>query len=231
MNVQGLIGKKIGMTQLFQDNGTLIGVTVIQAGPCTVTQVRTPARDGHQAVQLGYQETGRVSVKDGQTLKRALGNRSVRPLSLPEAGHLKGVGRLFRHLREFPLEDLGTVQIGQDLDASIFQVGDQVDITGTSKGRGFAGVVKRHHFKGGPKTHGQSDRHRAPGSIGATTYAGRVFKGLKMAGHYGNERVTTQNLEVVRVEPERSLLFVWGAVPGPSKGLLLIRKAVKRQGN
>ena len=205
--IEGLLGYKLGMTRIFRDDGTVVPVTVIQAGPCWVVQVLTPERDGYSAVQLGFGTKKRVNK--------------------PMRGHLKGLGN-FRHLREFKILDgAEQVAVGQKVDVTIFKPGDLVDVTGTSKGRGFAGVVKRHGFAGGPKTHGQSDRWRAPGSIGATTDPGRVIKGLRMAGHMGHERVTAQNLEVVRVDPERNLLFVKGAVPGPTKGLLMVRHAVK----
>ncbi len=205
--IEGLLGYKLGMTRIFREDGTVVPVTVIQAGPCWVVQVRTPERDGYSAVQLGFDTKKRVNK--------------------PMRGHLKGLGNL-RHLREFKvLDGADQVAVGQKVDVTIFKPGDLVDVTGTSKGRGFAGVVKRHGFAGGPKTHGQSDRWRHPGSIGANTDPGRVIKGLRMAGHMGHERVTVQNLEVVRVDPERNLLFVKGAVPGPPKGLLMIRHAVK----
>ena len=193
------------MTQVFRENGTMASVTAIQAGPCTVTQIRTPGRDGYSAVQLGFGEKRR--------------------LNKPEQGHLKGMDKLFRYLREISAQELGDVQVGQEVDVSLFSPGDLVVVTGTSKGRGFTGVVKRHGFAGGPKTHGQSDRQRAPGSIGSTTYPGRVLKGTRMAGHSGNARVTVKNLEVVQVDPERHLLLIKGAVPGASRGLLIIRKA------
>ncbi len=205
--IEGLLGYKLGMTRVFREDGTVVPVTVIQAGPCWVVQVRTPERDGYSAVQLGF-----------DTKKR---------LNKPMRGHLKGLGNL-RHLREFKvLDGADQVTVGQKVDVTIFKPGDLVDVTGTSKGRGFAGVVKRHGFAGGPKTHGQSNRWRAPGSIGANTDPGRVIKGLRMAGHMGHQRVTVQNLEVIRVDAERNLLFVKGAVPGPRKGLLMIRHAVK----
>ncbi|MER3448805.1 MAG: 50S ribosomal protein L3 [Chloroflexota bacterium] len=205
--IEGLLGYKLGMTRVFREDGTVLPVTVIQAGPCWVVQVRTPERDGYSAVQLGFDTKKRVNK--------------------PMRGHLKGLGNL-RHLREFKLLDgAERVTVGQRVDVTLFKPGDLVDVTGTSKGRGFAGVVKRHGFAGGPKTHGQSNRWRAPGSIGANTDPGRVIKGLRMAGHMGHQRVTVQNLEVIRVDPERNLLFVKGAVPGPRKGLLLIRHAVK----
>ncbi|MDY6917105.1 MAG: 50S ribosomal protein L3 [Chloroflexota bacterium] len=204
--ISGIIGRKIGMTQVFQENGTVEAVTAIEAGPCFVTQVRRVERDGYDAVQLGF-----------GTAKR---------LNEPEKGHLKNVG-LLKHLREFKASDIDSVEVGQKVDVGMFQAGDLVDVTGTSKGRGFAGVVKRHHFGGGPKTHGQSDRHRAPGSIGATTTPGRVFKGLRMAGHMGNVRVTVKRLKVVEADPERNLLLVRGAVPGAKNGLVAVRKLAR----
>lgn len=199
----GILGKKLGMSQIFAPQGSLMGVTVVEAGPCVITQVRQLQTDGYTAIQLGF----------GQP----------RRLNKPERGHLKGMGE-FRHLREFRVEDPSPFQVGQRVEVGEFQPGERVEVTGISKGKGFAGGVKRHHFAGGPKTHGQSDRWRAPGSIG-TTGAGRVLKGKKMAGHMGDMRVTTKNLEVVRVEPERHLLFLLGAVPGGKNGLLLIRRA------
>lgn len=223
--IQGILGRKIGMTQVFAEDGRVVPVTVVEAGPCTVTQVRTRERDGYEAVQLGYEEVGRV---DPDTpLKEQKRQGRLKRVTLPEAGHLRRVGILFRHLREVPVEGLGEVQVGQRVTVEIFRPGEQVDVTGRSKGRGFTGVVKRHGFAGGPKTHGQSDRHRAPGSVGATTFPGRTLPGLRMAGHWGDERVTVRNLEVVRVDPERNLLFLKGAVPGPRNGLLIIRKAKK----
>jgi len=200
---QGMIGRKIGMTQLFREDGEVV-VTAIEAGPCFVTQVKTEAKDGYSAVQLGFGETKR--------------------LNSPQKGHLKDVGQL-RYLREFDVEDVKSVQVGQRIDVDMFKTGDLIDVIGVSKGKGFAGVVKRHHFAGGPKTHGQSDRHRAPGSIGATTSPGRVLKGTRMAGRMGNRRVTARNLKVINVDLAHHLLLVKGAVPGAKKGLLLIKKA------
>ena len=201
--IQGLIGRKLGMAQLFQDDGEVV-VTAIEAGPCFITQVKTEAKDGYNAVQLGFGEDKR--------------------LNSPKKGHVKEIGQL-KHLREFQVEDVKSVQVGQKIDADMFKPGDLINVVGISKGKGFAGVVKRHHFAGGPKTHGQSDRHRAPGSIGATTSPGRVFKGLRMAGHMGDRRVTERNLKVINVDLKRHLLLVRGAVPGARKGLLLIKKA------
>ncbi len=204
--VNGLLGRKIGMTQIFAPDGTVVPVTAIELGPCWVTQIRTPERDGYEAVQIGFGETKR--------------------LNKPARGHLKGLPPL-KYLREVKPAEGAEVQVGQRLDVALFKAGDLVDVTGTSKGKGFAGVVKRHHFRGGPKTHGQSDRHRAPGSSGATTTPGRVLKGTRRAGHMGNERVTVQALEVVQADPERNLLLVKGAVPGANQGLVLVRRSVK----
>jgi large subunit ribosomal protein L3 len=204
--ISGIIGRKIGMTQIFRENRRVEAVTAIEAGPCFVTQVKRFDKDGYDAVQLGF-----------GTAKR---------LNLPEKGHLKKVG-LLQHLREFEVSDIDSIEVGQRVDASIFEPGDLVDVTGISKGKGFAGVVKRHHFAGGPKTHGQSDRHRAPGSIGSTTTPGRVFKGLRMAGHMGDERVTVRRLKVVEADPERNLLLVQGAVPGAKMGLVTIKKSIR----
>lgn len=201
----GIIGRKLGMTQLFRENAKAEAVTVIEAGPCMVTQVKTAAREGYNAVQLGYGQAKR--------------------LKSPQRGHLKKLGE-FKYLREFRLEDAEPVEVGQKIDVSLFKTGDRVDVSGISKGKGFAGVVKRHHFAGGPKTHGQSDRHRAPGSIGASASPGRVWKGVRMAGHMGNERVTVRNLEVLEADLERNRLLVKGAVPGATHGLLLIKKTV-----
>ena len=208
MTVQGLIGKKIGTTQVFRDNGVADCVTAIQVAPCTVTQIKTSDGDGYESVQLGTEP--------------------VRRADQPKQGHLKPVGKLLRHLREFGVDDVSQVELGQEFDVSLFQPGDKVDATGLSKGRGFAGGVKRYNFKGGPKTHGQSDRHRAPGSIGAGTSPGRVVKGHKMAGHMGDARVTAQNLEVVSVDPERELLLLKGSVPGARNSLVLIRRTGRR---
>jgi large subunit ribosomal protein L3 len=208
--LKGLIGKKIGMTQIFDDNGTAIPVTIIEAGPCYVTQIRSVETEGYSAVQLGFGETKPKRLTGGQL------------------GHLKRNDLPpLRYLREFRIKD-ADVNEGDRLTVEMFEVGDHVDVTGTSKGRGFAGVVKRHGFRGGPKTHGQSDRQRAPGSIGATSGTARVFKGKRMPGHMGNRRVTSQNLKVVLVDPERNLIGVRGAVPGPKGGLLVVKEARKQ---
>ena len=204
--ISGIIGKKLGMSQIFQGNGKAEAVTIIEAGPCMVTQIKTNDKEGYVAVQLGFGETTR--------------------LNSPQRGHLKELGQ-YRHLREFRMDDTEGIQVGDKVDVSLFEAGDMVDVIGISKSKGFAGVIKRHHFSGGPKTHGQSDRHRAPGSIGATTSPGRVFKGTRTAGHMGNDRVTERHLEILKADPERNLLLVKGAVPGAKNGLLLIRKSGK----
>lgn len=195
------------MTQVFTKEGTVESVTAIEAGPCTVTQIKTAAKEGYNAIQLGFGESKR--------------------LNAPEKGHLGKLG-LFRHLREFRVDEAPSVEVGHRVDVTLFQPGDKVDVIGLSKGRGFAGVVKRHHFAGGPKTHGQSDRHRAPGAIGSGTTPGHIVKGLRMAGHMGNARVTVRRLEVVKSDPDRNLLLVKGAVPGAKDGLLEIRKSRKQ---
>jgi large subunit ribosomal protein L3 len=202
-----LIGRKLGMTQIFDEQGLARPVTVIEAGPCVVTQVRNEETDGYEAVQLGF--------------------GVAKKLNKPEAGHVRASGHQVKTLREVKADDYSGIEVGQVFKADTFAAGEIVDVTGTSKGRGFQGGMKRHGFHGGPKTHGQSDRARAPGSIGSSATPGRVFKGLKMAGHMGNERVTVQNLTVLRVDPERNLLLVEGSVPGPNNGTLLIKRAVK----
>jgi large subunit ribosomal protein L3 len=199
----GLIGRKLGMTQVFQPDGTMIPVSVVAVTPNTVTRLRTPERDGYSAVQLGVETS--------------------RKLNKPDAGQLKGLPQVAVK-REFRLEDLAEFEVGQTLDVSLFAAGDLVDVTGTSKGKGFAGTIKRHHFHRGPKTHG-SDHHREPGSIGPGTTPGRVYRGMRMAGHMGSERITVKKLRVVRIDPERNLLLVRGAVPGAPNALVLVKKA------
>jgi large subunit ribosomal protein L3 len=201
--VQGIIGRKLGMGQVFAENGKAEAVTAIEAGPCVVTQIKTRDKEGYNAAQLGFGQAKR--------------------LNSPQKGHLKKLGQ-FEYLREFRVADTKKVKVGDKVDVGLFKEGDLVDVSGVSKGKGFAGVIKRHGFAGGPKTHGQSDRHRAPGSIGATTSPGRVLKGKRMAGHMGNNRVTVRHLQVYKADPERNLLLVKGAVPGARNGLLLIEK-------
>jgi large subunit ribosomal protein L3 len=208
--LKGLIGKKIGMTQIFDDNGAAVPITLIEAGPCYVTQVRRVDSDGYNAVQLGFGETKPKSLTGGQL------------------GHLKRNDLPpLRFLREFRVKELD-VKEGDPVTVEVFSVGEHIDVVGVSKGKGFAGVVKRYHFRGGPKTHGQSDRQRAPGSIGATSGTARVFPGKRMPGHMGNRRVTSANLEIVLVDTERNLIGVRGAVPGARGGLLVIKEARKQ---
>jgi large subunit ribosomal protein L3 len=210
--MKGIIGKKVGMTQIFDETGNAVPVTVIEAGPCYVTQVRTADRDGYVAVQLGFEETKPKRLTQGQ-----LGH--LRRNNLPA----------LRYLREFRLRN-GDVDVeeGQEIKVDVFEQGERVDVIGTSKGRGFAGTIKRHGFSRGPKTHGQSDRERSPGSIGMCATPGRTLKGKRMAGRMGNQRVTMQNLEVVVVDPERNLLAVRGSVPGARNGLVMIKPARPR---
>jgi len=205
---KAILGKKVEMTRVFTESGEIVPVSVIDAGPVYVTQVKKPTTDGYSAVQIGYGPTKR--------------------LNKPERGHLKDRPAV-RHLREIRTDDAETYELGQVIDVSIFSPGDIVDVIGTSKGKGFAGGMKRHGFHGGPITHGQSDRQRSVGSIGSGTTPGRTFKGMRGPGHMGNRRITVHNLEVVLVDPERNLLAIKGAVPGPRGGLLIIRNAVKAQ--
>ncbi len=221
--MKGLLGIKVGMTQLIDEDGVTTPVTIVQAGPCYVTQVKTQDQDGYDAVQVGFEEVREKSLTKGQ-----LGHLGqVKPSDKhPERKAVSGLKPL-RHLREFRTDEAGNYEVGQTLTADLFEQGDIVDVTGKSKGKGFAGVVKRYHFRGGPKTHGQSDRHRAPGSIGATSTTARVFKGTRMAGRMGNERKTVQNLRIMRIDNERNLIAIKGAVPGTKGGLVIIRQAVK----
>jgi large subunit ribosomal protein L3 len=211
--MKGIIGKKVGMTQIFDEKGNVIPVTVIQAGPCFVTQIRTADRDGYVAIQLGFNETKPQRLTQGQ-----LGH--LRRNNLPA----------LRHLREFRLKN-GDVDVteGQEIKCDVFAIGERVDVVGTSKGKGFQGGIKRHHFNRQPKTHGSSDRVRAPGSVGANTNPGRTMKGKRFPGHMGDERVTTENLEVVVVDPERNLLAVRGSVPGHNGGIVLVKPARPRR--
>jgi large subunit ribosomal protein L3 len=202
--LQGIIGRKLGMTQVYRENGKVESVTVINAGPCAITQIKSNENEGYDAVQVGYQES--------------------KHLSSAEKGHLKGLAA-YRYLREFRIGQKSENKVGDLIDVNIFKQGDRVDVIGISKGKGFAGVVKRHHFKGGPKTHGQSDRERHPGAIGSTTTPGHIKKGLRMAGHMGSQQVTAQRLEIMKIDPTRNLLLVKGAVPGSNNGLVLIKKS------
>ena len=207
--MKGIIGKKVGMTQVFDTDGRVTPVTVIQAGPCFVTEIRNSERDGYTAVQLGFEE--------------------VAPDRLPggERGHLQRRNMpTLRYLREFRVKEID-VQEGQRLTVDVFAKGDHVDVVGTSKGRGFAGTIKRYHFNRQSTTHGASDRTRAPGASSSTTTPGRVRKGTRRSGHMGSDRVTTQNLEVVVVDAERNLLAVKGSVPGAKGGLVIVKASVK----
>lgn len=211
--MKGIIGKKLGMTQVFDENGNAVPVTVIQAGPCFVTQIRSGEKDGYTAIQLGYSEAKPQRMTKG------------------ELGHLKRNNLpALRHLREFRLRN-GEVDVaeGAEVKVDVFAKGERVDVIGTSKGRGFAGTIKRHHFHRQPKTHGASDRERAPGSVGSTTTPGRTYPGQRMAGRMGNDRVTAQNLEVVVVDAERNLLAVRGSVPGANDGIVIIKPARVRR--
>jgi len=207
---KGLIGKKVGMTQIFDSDGAAVPVTIIEAGPCFVTQVRTPEDEGYAAVQLGFDEVNSKRLTGG------------------ELGHLKRNNLPpLRFIREFRAKE-PQVKEGEQVTVSLFTVGDHVDVIGTSKGKGFQGGVKRYHFHGGPRTHGASDRERAPGSRSSTTTPGRVYKGSRGPGHMGDDRVTAQNLRIVFIDSERNLLGVRGAVPGSRGGLLLINEARKQ---
>ena len=204
MTIAGLLGRKIGMTTYYHEDGTAESVTAVEVGPCVVTQVKTEARDGYEAVQLGF--------------------GSARRLNSPEAGHQDRSGRRFTHLQEFGVDDLSEFEVGQEIKADVFEVGEPIKVIGTSKGKGFSGVVRRWGFRGGPKTHGQSDRHRSPGSIGAGTSPGRVWPGTKMAGHYGVDRATVKGLKIVATDPEKNVVLVRGPIPGANNGIVRIEK-------
>jgi large subunit ribosomal protein L3 len=207
---KGLLGAKLGMTQIFDQNARAVPVTVIQAGPCTVTQVKSPERDGYAAVQLAF------------------GDIKPKRVTKPRAGHFAKAGaEPRRHLVELRTADAADYSLGQTLTADVFAAGDRLDVVGVSKGKGFAGVMKRHGFKGLGASHGTERKHRSPGSVGACATPSRIFKGMRMAGHMGHQRVTVLNLEVVKVDPERNLLLVKGAVPGPKRGLVMLRSSVK----
>jgi len=208
--IKGILGTKLGMTQVFDDSNRIVPVTVVAAGPCVVTQVRTPDNDGYSAVQLAY------------------GAIDPRKVNKPVAGHYAKAGVTpRRHLVELRTTDAGDYEVGQELTAEVFEAGSVVDVVGTTKGKGTAGVMKRHGFRGLPASHGTQRKHRSPGSIGGCATPARVFKGVRMAGRMGNERVTTQNLTVHRVDPEAGLLLIKGAVPGPKGGLVLVKTAAK----
>jgi large subunit ribosomal protein L3 len=209
-NVKAILGEKLGMTQIFIDDGSAVPVTVLRAGPCTVTQIRTAARDGYAAVQIGFDEV------------------AAKRLNKPETGHLApSKAPALRSLVEIRTQDASSYELGAQLKADVFAAGDMVDVVGVSKGKGFAGAMKRWNFSGKEASHGTERKHRSPGSVNAGTTPGRVFKGKKLPGHLGHERVTVLSLQVVEADPERNLLLIRGAVPGPNGGLVLVRNAVK----
>jgi large subunit ribosomal protein L3 len=204
--MKAIIGRKLGMTQMFGDDGSAVPITVLEAGPCTVTQIKTPERDGYSALQIGY------------------GTRKVKNLTLPLKGHMDKVGKgYFQVLREVRVDQPGEFQLGQGITTEIFQIGENIDVIGTSKGKGFAGTIKRWGFSRGPTTHGCKNI-REPGSTGMATFPGRVLKGKRMAGQKGSKRVTVMNLQIIDIRPEENLMFVKGAVPGANNGIILIRK-------
>ncbi|RKY55210.1 MAG: 50S ribosomal protein L3 [Candidatus Neomarinimicrobiota bacterium] len=205
--MNGIIGKKVGMTRIFDERGRNIPVTVIEAGPCFVTQIKTDETDGYTAVQVGFDEV------------------REKIITKPELGHLKGAGKVLRTLKEFRLDEVNDLKVGDEINVDIFEKGDIVAVTGKSKGKGFQGTMKRHNFSGGPKSHGQKDRLRAPGSIGAGSSPSRVWKGMKMSGQMGNENVTVRNIEVVEIRPDKNILLVKGSVPGSRNGILQLVKA------
>ncbi len=209
-NVKGVLGEKLGMTQIWDENNRVVPVTVVKAGPCVVTQVRTPETDGYSAVQIAF------------------GAIDPRKVTKPQSGHFAKAGVTpRRHLAEIRTEDASEYTLGQELGADTFEAGQLVDVVGTTKGKGFAGVMKRHGFHGLRASHGVQRKHRSPGSIGGCATPGRVFKGMRMAGRMGGARQTTQNLQVAGVDTERGLLLIKGAVPGPKGGLVFVRTAVK----
>ena len=206
MSIIGLLGRKIGMSVIFdEEDNKAIPVTVVEVGPCTVTQIKRMQTDGYEAVQIGFENSTK--------------------LNKPKMGHLKRSGSNFKVLKEFQAENLNDYQVGQTIDVSIFQEGETVKVSGTSRGKGFAGTVKRYNFKGGPKTHGQSDRHRAPGSIGAGSSPGKVWKGTKMSGHMGSINVTEIGLKIVKIDNKNNTLALKGSVPGSRRSLISINKS------
>lgn len=203
----GILGKKLGMTRVFADDGTIVPVTVIEAGPCPVMQIKTADKEGYNALQLGF-----------DTIPE-------RKVNKPTKGHQEKAGKgYFRELREFSLDSVSEYELGQEITVDVFAAGDKVKVTGTSKGKGFQGVMKRWNFKGSRASHGAEKIHRSPGSIGHATFPGKVFKGKKMPGQMGNERVTISNIEIVDVRADENVLVVKGQVPGPKNGLVMIRK-------
>ena len=206
--MKGILGKKLGMTQIFTEEGIVVPVTVVEAGPNVVTQVKTVEKDGYNAIQVGFEDAKEKS------------------LNKPQKGHLAAANTLKKHLKEFRVDSVEEYTVGQEIKADLFAAGEKIDVTGTSKGKGFQGPIKRHGQSRGPETHG-SRYHRRPGSMGACSYPGRVFKNKKLAGHMGSVKVTVQNLEVVRVDADKNLILVKGAIPGPKGSMVTIKEAVK----
>ena len=206
--MKGILGKKIGMTQIFTEEGIVVPVTVVEAGPNVVTQVKTVEKDGYNAIQVGFEDAKEKS------------------LNKPQKGHLAAANVLKKHLKEFRVDAVEEFTVGQEIKADLFAAGEKIDVTGTSKGKGFQGPIKRHGQSRGPETHG-SRYHRRPGSMGACSYPGRVFKNKKLAGHMGSVKVTVQNLEVVRVDADKNLILVKGAIPGAKGSVVTIKEAVK----
>ena len=206
--MNGILGKKLGMTQIFTEEGIVVPVTVVEAGPNVVTQVKTVEKDGYNAIQVGFEDAKEKS------------------LNKPQKGHLAAANVLKKHLKEFRVDDVEEFTVGQEIKADLFAAGEKIDVTGTSKGKGFQGPIKRHGQSRGPESHG-SRYHRRPGSMGACSFPGRVFKNKKLAGHMGSVKVTVQNLEVVRVDADKNLILVKGAIPGPKGSMVTIKEAVK----
>ena len=206
--MKGILGKKLGMTQIFTEEGIVVPVTVVEAGPNVVTQVKTVEKDGYNAIQVGFEDAKEKS------------------LNKPQKGHLAAANVLKKHLKEFRVDAVEEFTVGQEIKADLFAAGEKIDVTGTSKGKGFQGPIKRHGQSRGPESHG-SRHHRRPGSIGACSFPGRVFKNKKLAGHMGSVKVTVQNLEVVRVDADKNLILVKGAIPGPKGSMVTIKEAVK----
>ena len=206
--MKGILGKKLGMTQIFTEEGIVVPVTVVEAGPNVVTQVKTVEKDGYNAIQVGFEDAKEKS------------------LNKPQKGHLAAANVLKKHLKEFRVDAVEEFTVGQEIKADLFAAGEKIDVTGTSKGKGFQGPIKRHGQSRGPESHG-SIYHRRPGSMGACSFPGRVFKNKKLAGHMGSVKVTVQNLEVVRVDADKNLILVKGAIPGPKGSMVTIKEAVK----
>ena len=206
--MKGILGKKLGMTQIFTEEGIVVPVTVVEAGPNVVTQVKTVEKDGYNAIQVGFEDAKEKS------------------LNKPQKGHLAAANVLKKHLKEFRVDAVEEFTVGQEIKADLFAAGEKIDVTGTSKGKGFQGTIKRHGQSRGPESHG-SRYHRRPGSMGACSFPGRVFKNKKLAGHMGSVKVTVQNLEVVRVDADKNLILVKGAIPGPKGSMVTIKEAVK----